>query len=181
MCAVLLQSCLTLCGPMNYSPPGSSVHKILQARITGVRWHALLHPGIEATSPALQADSSLLSHWGSPEEASGSKFVISHCFWRFQFYLSFFYAKFCCCSVTQICPTLCNATDCSMPGFPALHYWRMVWVLPLFIQVSRCCVYVWGVYRSICTVPHSNVDGHHSIITFNNIPLLTRSTLCIGT
>ena len=28
-----LQSCLTLCDPMNCSPPGSSVHGILQARI----------------------------------------------------------------------------------------------------------------------------------------------------
>ena len=28
-----LQSCLTLCDPMGYSPPGSSVHGILQARI----------------------------------------------------------------------------------------------------------------------------------------------------
>ena len=28
-----LQSCLTLCDPMDYSPPGSSVHGILQARI----------------------------------------------------------------------------------------------------------------------------------------------------
>ena len=28
-----LQSCLTLCNPMDCSPPGSSVHEILQARI----------------------------------------------------------------------------------------------------------------------------------------------------
>ena len=28
-----LQSCLTLCDPMDYSPTGSSVHGILQARI----------------------------------------------------------------------------------------------------------------------------------------------------
>ena len=27
------QSCLTLCDPVNYSPPGSSVHRISQARI----------------------------------------------------------------------------------------------------------------------------------------------------
>ena len=27
-----LQSCPTLCDPMDYSPPGSSVHGILQAR-----------------------------------------------------------------------------------------------------------------------------------------------------
>ena len=30
MCA---QFCLTLCDPMNYSPPGSFVHRIFQARI----------------------------------------------------------------------------------------------------------------------------------------------------
>ena len=28
------QSCLTLCDPMDYSPPGSSVHEIFQARIS---------------------------------------------------------------------------------------------------------------------------------------------------
>ena len=33
MCSKLLQSCPTLCMPMDYSPPGSSVHGILQARI----------------------------------------------------------------------------------------------------------------------------------------------------
>ena len=35
-----LQSCLTLCDPMDYSPPGSSVHGILQARI--LEWVAML-------------------------------------------------------------------------------------------------------------------------------------------
>ena len=33
VCVKSLQSCLTLCDPMNYSSPGSSVHGILQARI----------------------------------------------------------------------------------------------------------------------------------------------------
>ena len=39
------QSCPTLCDPMDCSPPGSSVHGILQARIldTGVGCHFLLH------------------------------------------------------------------------------------------------------------------------------------------
>ena len=27
----------------------------------------------------------------------------------------------CCCSVAQLCPTLCNPMDCSTPGFPVLH------------------------------------------------------------
>ena len=36
---LVAQSCLTLCDPMNYSPPGSSVHGILQARI--LEWVAI--------------------------------------------------------------------------------------------------------------------------------------------
>ena len=30
--------------------------------------------------------------------------------------------SFCCCSVAKSCLTLCNPMDCSMPGFPVLHY-----------------------------------------------------------
>ena len=42
-CAVLSHfSCLTLCNPMDCSPPGPSVHRILQARIIGVGCHVLL-------------------------------------------------------------------------------------------------------------------------------------------
>ena len=37
--AKMLLSCLTLCNPMDYSPPGSSVHAILQARI--LKWAAI--------------------------------------------------------------------------------------------------------------------------------------------
>ena len=39
MHAKSLQSCPTLCGPMDHSPPGSSVHGILQVRI--VEWVAM--------------------------------------------------------------------------------------------------------------------------------------------
>ena len=39
VCAKSLQSCLTLCNPMDCSPPGSSVHGILQARI--LEWVAI--------------------------------------------------------------------------------------------------------------------------------------------
>ena len=34
----------------------------------------------------------------------------------------------CCCSVTQLCLTLCDPMDCSISGFPVLHY------LPEFAQ-----------------------------------------------
>ena len=39
VCAKLLQSCLTLCDPMDYSLPGFSVLGILQARI--LEWVAM--------------------------------------------------------------------------------------------------------------------------------------------
>ena len=64
MCAKSLQLCPTLCDPMDCSPPGSSVHGILQA---GIAMEARLpcpppgdlpDPGIEPTSfmsPALIA------------------------------------------------------------------------------------------------------------------------------
>ena len=53
--------CLTLCDPMDYSPPGSSARGILRARI--LEWIAisspgdLPDPGIKPGSPALPADS----------------------------------------------------------------------------------------------------------------------------
>ena len=57
------QLCPTLCNSMDYSPPGSSVHGILQARI--LEWVVMLppgnlpDPGIKSRSPALQTDSLL--------------------------------------------------------------------------------------------------------------------------
>ena len=38
-CGLVAQSCPTLCDPMDCSPPGSSVHGILQARI--LEWVAI--------------------------------------------------------------------------------------------------------------------------------------------
>ena len=63
VCAKSLQLCLTLCDPMDCSPPGSSVHGTLQARI--LEWVAmpfsrgLSWPRIEPTSlmsPALAGE-----------------------------------------------------------------------------------------------------------------------------
>ena len=44
--AKLLQSCPTLCDPMDSSPSGSSVHRILQARIlewVAISFSSMLH------------------------------------------------------------------------------------------------------------------------------------------
>ena len=64
------QSCPTLCDPMDYSPPGYSVHGVFQARI--LEWVAisslgdLADPTIELLSPALQANSLPLEQLGKP-------------------------------------------------------------------------------------------------------------------
>ena len=61
VCVLVTQSCPALFDPMGCSPPDSSVHGILLARI--LEWVAcpspgdLPDPGIESRSPALQADS----------------------------------------------------------------------------------------------------------------------------
>ena len=56
-----LQSCLTLCDPMDHNPPGSSVHGILQTRILECvaifSPEDLPDPGIKLTYPALEEDS----------------------------------------------------------------------------------------------------------------------------
>ena len=94
LCQSLAQSCSTLCDPMDYSLPGSSVHRLFQARI--LEWVAifLLH-GIFPTqglNPCLlcllhcRRILYLRSHQGSPSP---------------------------CLLVAQSCLTLCNPMDCS--------------------------------------------------------------------
>ena len=46
-----------------------------------------------------------------------------------------------CCSVTQVCLTLCNFMDCSTPGFPVSHH------LLKFAQVHVHCI---GDYTHVC-------------------------------
>ena len=80
ICSVT-QSCLTLCNPMDYSPSGSSVHGIFQARILGVSCYVLLQ-GIFPTQGSNrgfdQTDQIHLLHWqvdslppASPGQSSG--------------------------------------------------------------------------------------------------------------
>ena len=73
VCTKSLQSCLTLCNPMDCSPPGSSVHGDSPDKNTGVGCHALLQ-GIfptQGSNPYLLH----LLHWqvGSLPLASSGK------------------------------------------------------------------------------------------------------------
>ena len=72
MHAKSLQSCLTLCNPVDCSPSGSSVCGILQARIpewVAISFCDLPNPGIEPTSPVslvLTGRFFTTGHLGSP-------------------------------------------------------------------------------------------------------------------
>ena len=67
---VCAQSCLTLCNPMDGSPPGSSVHGISQARI--LEWVPFPSPGdlpdpeTEPASPALAGEFFITEPPGKP-------------------------------------------------------------------------------------------------------------------
>ena len=80
---------LTLCDPMDCSPPGSSIHEILQARIP--EWVAI--------------SSSRGSSW--PSDWTWVYCVSCTGRWIL-----------CCCTVAQSCLTLRDPMDCSTPGFP---------------------------------------------------------------
>ena len=61
MVVLVVQSCMTLCDPMDFSPPGSSVHGISRQEYwSGLPFPSpvdLPNPGIKPGSPELQADS----------------------------------------------------------------------------------------------------------------------------
>ena len=73
---LVAQSCSTLCNPMDYKPPGSSVHGILQARI--LEWVAISfsrgssQPRMKFSSPALAGEFFTTEPAGKPTSHLGS-------------------------------------------------------------------------------------------------------------
>ena len=95
-----LQSWLTLCDPMDCSPPGSSVHGDFPGKNTGVGCHFRGSSWLQRSNPHLL----LLLHWQAGSLPLVPPFTSVHF-----------------TSVTQLSLTLCDPVDCSMPGFPVHH------------------------------------------------------------
>ena len=92
-CAKLLQSCLTLCDPMDYSPPGSSVHGILQQEY----WSRLpFPPPVDLPDPGMEPES-------LPLHALAGRFFTTSATWEGPDDMKVI--------VTQSCLTLCNPMD----------------------------------------------------------------------
>ena len=97
MHAKSLELCPTLCDPVDSSPPGSSVHGTLQARVP--ECHALL----QGIFPTQRSNLRLLCilHWqvnSLPLAPPGKRSEVK---WS---------------EVAQSCPTLCGPMDCSLRG-----------------------------------------------------------------
>ena len=86
MRAKWLQSCPTLCDSMDRSPPGSSVHGILQARI--LEWVAM--PAFRRSSqPRDQTHifmSPALAGWFFTTTATWEAHSLTYCLWLLSYY-----------------------------------------------------------------------------------------------
>ena len=111
---LVAQSCSTLCNMMDCSPPGSSVHKISQARI--LEWVAI--PFSSGSSQPM--DRTQISY-------IAGKFFISVLPGK-PIIIIIFYPLVQLSSVAQSCPTICDPRNRSMPGLPVHHQ------LPEFTQ-----------------------------------------------
>ena len=103
VCVKLLQSCPILCDLVDCSPPSSSVHSILQARI--LDWVAM--------------PSSRKSSWPSNWTHISCGVYTSEPLGK-PLYIHI-YAHICISAVMQLCLTLCQPMDCSTPALPVHH------------------------------------------------------------
>ena len=109
------QSCPTPSDPMDCILPGSSIHGIFQAKV--LEWGAI----------AFSKRKTLKSSKRRPCRSSDHNLRTIPSLWFSTYFplerrCEFPNRLFCCCSVTQLCSTLCDPMDCSMPGFPVLCY-----------------------------------------------------------
>ena len=110
-----LQSCPTLCDPIDGSPPGYSAHGIFQARV--LEWGAIAFSITNPTAKLLQSCLTLCDPidgsppgfprpWDSPGKNTGvgCLFLVQCMKVKSE------------SEVAQSCPTLSNPMDCSPPG-----------------------------------------------------------------
>ena len=132
MHAKLLQSCTTLCDPVDCSPPGSSDHEILQAWI--LEWVAV-PSSWRSSRPRDQTCVSCVSCIAGRFFTSGATWEAQQC--MLKRILLFATCKFFCCSVAKSCLTLCDPMNCSMLSFPVLH--SLSWVCSNSCPLSWWC------------------------------------------
>ena len=105
-----LQSCPTLCDPIDGSPPGSLIPGILQART--LEWVAISFSSARKWKVKVKSLSRvrlLATPWTAAYQAPLPMGFSRQKYWSGV-------------SVAQLCPILCNPMDSSTPGFPVFHH-----------------------------------------------------------
>ena len=136
---LVAQACLTLCDPVDCSPPGSSVRGILQARI--LQWVAIPFSR-ESAQPRDRSQVSCIAGGFFTILATGEihNTVYTVCIaplftWSFSLKSSEVKSS----EVAQSCLTLCDPVDCSPPGssIPGILQARILeWVAISFSRGS---------------------------------------------
>ena len=117
---------------MDCSPPGSSIHGIVQARV--LEWGAIAFSELWSIHfvTATNINNRIFRTFfrllcvPSPSHSLHSNFPLGnhHFLLHDHYLLAFTYSLYSCVqfsSVAQSCPTLCDPIDSSMPGFPVHH------------------------------------------------------------
>ena len=134
---------LTLCNPMGVSPPGSSVHGILQARI--LEWVAIPFPRgsvqLRAQTQVSWIVGRFFTNWANSLIRSDQIR-----------------------SVAQSCPTLCDPMNLSTPGLPVHHQ------LPEFTEthVHRVSDAIQPSYPLSSSPPAPSPSQHQSLFQWVN-------------
>ena len=123
MRAKSLQSCLILCNTMGCSPPGSSVHGILKARI--LEWVAMPSSrGSSQPRDRLLHCRRILYHWATRRKSIQSRWWFSH----------------------SVMSESCDPTDCSSPG-SSVHRILQERILEWVVISPSTCRVEWNVIR----------------------------------
>ena len=105
-CCSVTESCLTLCDPIDCSPPGSFVHRIFQVRI--LEWVA-----ISSSRGSSQLKNQTQVCFIS---CIGRQILLPLCYQENPIWVAHQFS-----SISQYYPTLWDPMDCSTPGFPVCH------------------------------------------------------------
>ena len=190
---LVAQSCLTLCNPVDCSPPGSSIHGILQARI------------LEWVATSLSRGSSWPRDWIPVSCIAGRLYVTwaLKCFHSLLWQLTpgMIFEEICpkyeCFCVVMNCPcSLPRSSTCTMappkghvfrhlPHVPGWHcqFLPLYWIFPVNIQA--CCLFsylqpvfinellfIFKLYFSVCSLIISEM---YNMMTPLTIKIMTTS------
>ena len=137
-----LQSCPTLCDPIDGSPPGSPIPRIFQARV--LEWGAISFSNAwkwKVKVKSLSRVRLLATPWTAAYQAPPSMGFSKQKYTARVQMLTLTFMSWCDVKVkvSQSCLTLCDPKDCSLPGFSVhgiLQARTMEWVTVPFARAS---------------------------------------------